>query len=97
MCVGSDSSLLVGGNVDSAHGALLHAQLAALTLILVDLGQEDTVGDVDGDGLEVADLGTLHAADTTGGTSLAGVNALILVLACKELLFPKINCKQNAR
>lgn len=70
-------SLHVGRHVDDAHGALLHAQLAALTLILVDVGHIV----LHGDGIEMTHLGTLHAADTTGGAGLAGLGALVLVLA----------------
>ena len=78
--------LLVGRNVDNAHRALLHAELAALTLLLVDLSQENTAGHVHSDCIKVAGLGTLHTADTTGSTGLTGVCTLVLILAQNDRL-----------
>ena len=63
--------------MDDPHGALLHADLATYTLVLVDLGQEV----LHSDGLLGAGLGALHAADTAGGAGLPGIRALVLVLA----------------
>ena len=59
------------------HRALLHAQLTAHALLLVDAGQIV----LHGDGLLGAGLGAFHAADTTGGAVLPGLRALVLVLA----------------
>ena len=59
------------------HRALLHAQLTADALVLVDVGQEI----LHCNGLLGAGLGALHAADTAGGAGLPGVGPLVLVLA----------------
>ena len=74
--------LLVGGDVDDAHGAFLDAQLTAHALGLVDVSHVV----LHRDGLLGAGLGALHAADAAGGALLAGNSALLLVAALDHRL-----------
>ena len=62
--------------MDDAHGALLHAQLTALALGLIDVGHIV----LHGDGLLGAGLGALHAANAARGAGLPGQRTLVLVL-----------------
>ena len=66
----------IGRNVDDAHGALLHAQLTAHALGLIDVGHIV----LHGDGLLGAGLGALHAANAARGAGLPGQRTLVLVL-----------------